>query len=252
MIESKAGPPLVVAHKGASAYRVGNTRASFELAVTQGADCIEFDVQTTADGEIVVYDRWYIDSQNRRHAVVELTLADLRRLHTDDAAPDDERLMTLAEAVTGLRQTGVEILVELKNSLLRQPPDLGLLVAAELRREEFLDRSLVFSFDHILIASMGHSHGIRKGILYVARLVDLPATLRATGAHFVETRNDFIDQRMVEAMHADGRLVCGWSTNDPDELSRLCDIGIDMVTTDAPDIARDTLALHTQVRRAEA
>jgi len=241
------GIPLVVAHKGASAYRTGNTRASFDLAVAQGADCIELDVQSTADGEIVVYDRWYVDGPKQRHAVAELTLADLRRLHVDDAASDGQQLMTLAEVVAGLRPTRVEVLVELKNSLLRQPQNLGLLVADELRREGFLDRGLVFSFDHVLIASMGHSHRIRKGILYVARLVDLPAVLRATGAHFVEVRNDFIGQAMVEELHAAGRRVCGWSTDDPDELRRLRDIGVDMVTTDAPDKAREALALRNPI-----
>ena len=73
--------------------------------------------------------------------------------------------------------------------------------------------------------------------------LDLETTLRTTGASFIETRNDFVDQKMIDELHAGGRIVCGWSTDDPIELRRLLDLGVDMVTTAEPGMAR---ALLTQ------
>lgn len=47
------GPPLVIAHRGASGYLPEHTLAAYELAVRMGADCIEPDLQLTRDGQLV-------------------------------------------------------------------------------------------------------------------------------------------------------------------------------------------------------
>jgi glycerophosphoryl diester phosphodiesterase len=46
--------PLVIAHRGASAYRPENTIEAFELGIQQGADGIEFDLVTSKDQELVI------------------------------------------------------------------------------------------------------------------------------------------------------------------------------------------------------
>ncbi len=45
--------PIVVAHRGASGYLPEETLGSYELAIRQGADYIEPDVQMTRDGHLV-------------------------------------------------------------------------------------------------------------------------------------------------------------------------------------------------------
>lgn len=47
------GPPLVIAHRGASGYRPEHTLASYALAARMGADCIEPDLVATKDGVLV-------------------------------------------------------------------------------------------------------------------------------------------------------------------------------------------------------
>ena len=46
--------PLVIAHRGASAYRPENTLDAFELGINQGADGIEFDLVTSKDQQLVI------------------------------------------------------------------------------------------------------------------------------------------------------------------------------------------------------
>lgn len=46
--------PLVLGHRGASAYAGDNTREAFQLTVEQGADGVELDVRFTADEVIVL------------------------------------------------------------------------------------------------------------------------------------------------------------------------------------------------------
>ena len=45
--------PLLIAHRGASAYRPEHTLAAYALAIEQGADFIEPDLVATADGELI-------------------------------------------------------------------------------------------------------------------------------------------------------------------------------------------------------
>jgi glycerophosphoryl diester phosphodiesterase len=47
------GPPIVIAHRGASADRPEHTLASYALAIEQGADFIEPDLVATRDGHLV-------------------------------------------------------------------------------------------------------------------------------------------------------------------------------------------------------
>lgn len=46
--------PLVIGHRGACGYRPENTMASFQLAIDQGADGVEFDVVTTGDDALII------------------------------------------------------------------------------------------------------------------------------------------------------------------------------------------------------
>jgi len=45
--------PLLIAHRGASAYRPEHTLAAYALAIEQGADFIEPDLVATADGQLI-------------------------------------------------------------------------------------------------------------------------------------------------------------------------------------------------------
>jgi glycerophosphoryl diester phosphodiesterase len=49
----ESAAPLVIGHRGASAYRPEHTLASYELAARMGADFIEPDLVTTSDGVLV-------------------------------------------------------------------------------------------------------------------------------------------------------------------------------------------------------
>jgi glycerophosphoryl diester phosphodiesterase len=51
--KSKTARPLLVAHRGASGYAPEHTLAAYELAIQQGADFVEQDLQITKDGVLV-------------------------------------------------------------------------------------------------------------------------------------------------------------------------------------------------------
>ncbi len=50
---AQAAEPLVIGHRGASAYRPEHTLAAYRLAIAQGADYVEPDLVSTKDGVLV-------------------------------------------------------------------------------------------------------------------------------------------------------------------------------------------------------
>jgi glycerophosphoryl diester phosphodiesterase len=82
--------PLIIAHRGGAALAPENTLFAIEKAINLGADGVEFDLQITRDGEIVLYHDDRLNPQTTRQGshrletptprIRELTLAELKRL----------------------------------------------------------------------------------------------------------------------------------------------------------------------------
>jgi len=92
----------IIAHRGASGYAPENTLAAFRLAESMGVREIEFDLQLTRDGEMVVVHDAVLDRYGYPGCrVAEMALADLKRLDMaawfGDQKYRDERMMTAAE-----------------------------------------------------------------------------------------------------------------------------------------------------------
>ena len=191
-------------------------------------------MQLTGDENLVVYDQWYVVDGDLQRPIIQLSLDNIQRLRSQGKLSN---LLTLPEVLSHLRQAKVELMIDLKNSRLLQPLNLASRVIDELDKFAMLSRSYLLSYDHELVAAI-KSSDMRRGILYVGRLVNIAETLRATRANFIETRNDFLNAEFVTQLHQLGVQICGSSTNDSAEIARLVDLGVDMITTDAPDLAR--------------
>ena len=136
----------MIAHRGASAYAPENTLAAFQLALRQGADGVELDVQLSADGEVVVCHDGSVDRTTDGHGLVaELSLAQLKQLDAGawfGQAFRGERIPTLAEVFESL--PGGIIDVELKPGALSSA--LPNKVAALITRFNLSERVIVTSF----------------------------------------------------------------------------------------------------------
>jgi glycerophosphoryl diester phosphodiesterase len=108
-------PAQVIAHRGGPAYAPENTIAAFENAIAQGVDWLEFDVQMTKDGELVVIHDETVDrTTNGAGAVAGLTLEQIRQLD----AGQGQQVPTFREVVELAKASGVKILPETKSAHL--------------------------------------------------------------------------------------------------------------------------------------
>jgi glycerophosphoryl diester phosphodiesterase len=106
----RAGLPIVIAHRGASAYRPEETAHAYQLAIEMGADYIEPDLVSTKDHVLVArHDNWLNDTtdvsshpefaslkktktidgvQRTDWFTEDFTYAQLRTLRTKERLPD--------------------------------------------------------------------------------------------------------------------------------------------------------------------
>jgi glycerophosphoryl diester phosphodiesterase len=59
-------------------------------------------------------------------------------------------------------------------------------------------------------------------------------------------RRPFVDARYVAAAHRLGLPVHAWTVNDPAEMTRLLDLGVDGIMTDRADVLRGLLIARGQ------
>src|SRR5687768_14872032 len=80
-------PPLIIAHRGASAVAPENTIAAFEAAIAAGADGVEFDVRLTRDGvPIIIHDETLYRTHGVRGRVADMTLNELNKINVPSLA----------------------------------------------------------------------------------------------------------------------------------------------------------------------
>ena len=107
-VERLSARPLVIAHRGAPAYRPEHTLAGYQTAIDMGADLIEPDVVITSDGHLiarhesdlrVTTDVAAHPELGGRWRVEELTLAEVRTLRAGG-----EPVPTLDEVIALVRR----------------------------------------------------------------------------------------------------------------------------------------------------
>lgn len=234
------------AHRGASGQAPENTIESFQLALDQGADGFELDVQRTADGVLVVcHDETVDRTSDGSGAIAELSWAQLSEFDFSAAMPgfDGVRIPTLAQVLELVVGTSAVVNIELKNSIERYPGMEAEVVALVSRMG--LDRQIWYSsFNHLSLVELvrvGVTSGL--GALYVEQLVRPWDYVSGFGVAALHPSAHTVTPELVEAAHRVGVRVHPWTVDDPVALRGLAEAGVDAVITNLPAFAREVLAV---------
>jgi glycerophosphoryl diester phosphodiesterase len=240
--------PLNLGHRGARGLAPENTLASMAAGMAAGADGVEFDVQRTADGHLVVFH----DDDLKRICgvggrVVTSTLAQLRDLDASrHFGPQfaGEPIPTLDEVIEALPASAF-LNIEAKRFRFRSDGlEAGILAA--IRRHNLLGRCIVSSFNPVLLWRLGRmDRSVPLGLLYAP---DLPLGFnRGWQRHILRLRalhpyHEEVTADLVQQAHGRGWQVNTWTVNEPAEMRRLIELGVDGIITDRPDVLSGELA----------
>ncbi len=122
----------------------------------------------------------------------------------------------------------------------RDPGLFERLLVQLIQDRGLVERSIVQSFDHrSLWAVRRLDPAIRLSALARAPMAVKP--LAAQGAAIYSPRGDFLTPSVVQEAHAQGLLVIPWTVNDPQEMRRYIEWGVDGLISDRPDLVLDLI-----------
>ena len=232
---------LVVGHRGASGYAPENTLSAMKKAIEMRAAMSELDVQETADGEIILlHDASLKRTSGVDKNIWETNYADLKGLDMGSWFSKDyidEPLPTLKEIIDLVRGK-MKLNIELKaNQHEKMLAERSLKVVTD---NNFLDQVVFtsFKFDEIRKirelnkeAKVGYIFGkLPEDVDVFSEDVDL------LSAHYKTVDADFIQKAK-----AAGKEVAVWTVNEPADMNRMIEIGVDQIITNYPDILRKVL-----------
>lgn len=242
-------PVAVIAHRGASATAPENSLAAFRLAVEQGADFVELDVQESADGEVlVVHDADLMKLGGNPMKIWETEAAAIRGVDIGSRVGPQfsgERVPTLAEALAVVKGRS-RVIIELKS--YGHDQRLEERVVEIVEAAEMVDDCVTMSLDHDMVRKMKRIRPTwRAGVLVAKAIGDLTHL----GADFVAVEARMATRPFVMKAHRAEQEVYVWTVNDPAWMLAAMSRGVDGLITDKPDLAREVTAKRAGMSDAQ-
>ncbi|MBS0578542.1 MAG: glycerophosphodiester phosphodiesterase [Proteobacteria bacterium] len=288
----------IEAHRGGRALRPENTLQSFANALSMGVDTLELDMGVTKDGVVVVSHERGLNPDLARGPdgryltkgipYVQLTLAEVKKYDVGQIRPGSDyaarfpdqlavpgtRIPTLAEVFDLVRRSkDPHVRLNIETKIDPTHPDESLdpqhfvdAVLGVLRREHFMDRVMIESFDWRTLQLL-QKQAPQIPTVYLTQVEQpeenlyldrpspwtagfdpvkygrsVPRAVKAAGGRIWSPLYTDIDQRAVDEAHALGLTIVAWTVNDPEAMGRLIDMGVDGIISDRPDLLRKVAA----------
>jgi len=246
MIPSDLGlgrPPWIVGHRGVAGEAPENSLDSLLLAVEQGADMVEFDLQMTAGGELVACHDWTLERMGGVDRSVEASrFEDLERIEISGPfrRPDVHRVLATLDEILTLLPGAVPLNLELKRREA-EPKRMARKLVADIGRRE---RLLISSFDWELLGAVREESPAALLAPLGGRRADPAALLAAADrldASSVHCRDSLVHADLITAAAAAGRPVLTYTVNEAADARRLFEMGVQGVFSDFPGRLRRQL-----------
>jgi glycerophosphoryl diester phosphodiesterase len=231
--------PVIIAHRGDSAYAPENTLTAFIMAAQQGADAVEFDVKLTADSQVIVlHDRRVDRTTNGSGNVARMSLAALKELDAGCRFSErfrGERVPTLGEVFD---LVGKQLYMNIELTNYATPFDMLVPKVVELVIKHGVESRVLFSsfFARNLKKARLLLPEAPCGILalpgwkgIIARNRGLRGDYAALHAHLKD-----VNAGLIEHIHANGKRLNVWTVNSEEDMRRMIGLDVDGIFTDDP------------------
>jgi glycerophosphoryl diester phosphodiesterase len=226
----------ITGHRGSKVRAPENTLSAIRQAISESADYAEIDVQTTADGIVVLLH----DADLMRVASVNQRLRDINYSELKDIdvgswfSPEfsSERIPTLQEAID-LARGRIKLNIELKFNWA--DPTLSQKVGNIIRQKGFTSECVVSSLNFQALTEIKRNFSdITTGFI----VFHVAGTLSRMEADFLSINAARAFPRLVRKLHRQGRAVHVWTVNDLNNVISMIEMGVDNIITDYPQRLR--------------
>jgi len=244
--------PRLFAHRGASGEAPENTLVAFRRAADLGIRYAELDVHATRDGQVVViHDETLERTTDGAGKVKEYTLSELQRFDAGYRfSPDNGQqfpfratgayIPTLAEVLHSFPH--IKFTVEIKQV---EPPIEELVIAVVRNCGRSADVILASEHDQVLVRArvlapeVATSFAVGEGTDFIQRALSGQLSDYHPAGLALQVPPEFhgvplVTPEIVSAAHALGLEMHVWTINEPQEMERLLDLGVDGLMSDFP------------------
>jgi glycerophosphoryl diester phosphodiesterase len=247
----------VFAHQGGDGLRPSNTMSAFQNAVDLGADVLEMDIHSTSDGVIVVIHDDSVDRTTDGTGLVnDFTFAELQQLDAgydwptleEESARTDRPFRGQGIVIPSLQEVfqafpNMPMNIEIK----QQEPSIAMPLCIMLRQYNLTDQVLIASFHPESI------HEFRQACpevptaavegevrqFYIFNTIGMSAIYQPVAYAFQvpEYAGDLhvVTQSFVQNAQGLNIDIHPWTINDPEQIQRMIDLGVNGIITDYPD-----------------
>lgn len=247
IIESVLAQPLVVAHRGASAYAPENTIAAFELAIELDADALELDLRQTKDSVLVVLHDAEVDrTTNGKGNVRNFTFFELQKLDAGSWFNNefsDQKIPSLQEVIDLLDES-TSIIIELKEGN-ETYPGIEERVVEIVKQNNIESQTILKSFNPNVLERLRkidpdipllYVYAVR--IPWLGMIIDRGVTFDSVydlDVEYLQPHRFFLSKSFVEDAKANGYKIISWGVNSTEAINESLEYGVDGIETDYPD-----------------
>ena len=261
-------------HRGTRGLRPENTLPAFAKALEIGVDTLELDTNVTRDGVIVVMHDRRLNPDVARGpdgrwvsppgpAIHQLTYAELSRYDVgrlrpgtdyakefpDQRAIDGTHAPRLSDVFALVRAQGdrrVRFNIETKISPKAPdesppPEEFARRLVDEIRAAGMQRRSTIESFDWRTLAAVQRIAPEIPAVYLTYKMDDAVAKVKDAGGKIWSPFYKDVDEAKIREAHAAGIEVVVWTVNDPADMKRMVEWGVDGLITDRPDVFRSAV-----------
>jgi glycerophosphoryl diester phosphodiesterase len=230
---------LNCAHRGASGHAPENTIAALEKAIALGAQMAEIDIQQTVDNRFAVFHDDNLDrTTSGTGPLWGKTLAELQTFDAGSwfgSAWAGQRIPSLEEVLEFTRGR-LPLNIELKlHGHERNVVDLAIRTLNDNNIEVHCPRkSLVTCFDPQVAADIKQADSALTVGAILGRQ-KFSAGIFTLGVDVLSAEKSLVDADFMAAARDAGKQIHVWTVDEPEEMRRLIDLGVDAVITNYPD-----------------
>ena len=251
-------------HRGARGHLPENTLPAFALALEFGVDTLELDAGVTRDGVVVVHHdrrlnpdtargpdgKWVSAPAPTIHSLsfLELEHYDVGRIRPGSEYAkrfphqkplDGTRIPALADLFA---HAGRTVRFNIETKISPEHPDetppaepFARALIAEIRRAGAARRTTIQSFDFRTLKVVEREAPEIETVYLTSGKDSVPSRVRAAGAKIWSPDFRDLTPEVLAAARAAKLRIVAWTVNEPADIARMIEAGIDGIISDYPD-----------------
>ena len=229
--DMKTSKPLVIGHRGAMGHETENTVASVQKALDLGVDMIEIDVFKIKSGEIVVFHDEKVDRlANGGGNIEEYNIVQLRQLILDGG----HKIPMLQDVLKTINNK-VVLNIELKGE--GTADRVNHIIKYYIENKGWSPENFVISsFNWDELRDMRSlNKDIKIAVLTENDPLQAIEVAKELNAVAINPYFETLTQENTAKIQEEGLKIYTWTVNEPEDIQRMTDFGVDGIITNYPE-----------------